>query len=532
MNIGFPSCTIDVYPYEGGPYSFTTNDGILLGCQTRKNLNDPNSGRFTITLAPGGPSGPNASPQWVDILRPMSLVVIGMQRLGRTRIVMIGYISSAVETTAWNAGRPVRRVVQVSGPDFSGMFNKANFYASILLNFSGGAAAVGGSNSLIINLQLGEQNVSIQAAASAWFNKIMAGKNGLLSHTNFAYQGGRVAFTDLMATLFSNYPNLDVEIPVGQNFSIMQGTWMDTFRSLYPYPWFECFVTTAQSGDYGQSAAASPITLSDPAYAPASPALVSRPLPLPVLHNPDSLQLDYSLWEALTTYTLDVPGAINTTLEFTDVEVKNLYAVNPIYLGTVNGYTNDGNAQWMYLFGTYLDAASLERYGYRPFIANLDWFADPTGNAAQKKPGIQEFQKAVGDVTLKAAGYFEPAPLMASAQLTTNLRPDIIPGNKLRCRIGRDSEDWVFYIAGVFHTYEFGAPSVTTLNLLRGLPASVYDDDSLLLDIHTGNAQRVDGQYQSGLPNGSGAPLKVLNIQNGQASTAALANVYSLPGQK
>jgi hypothetical protein len=40
----------------------------------------------------------------------------------------------------------------------------------------------------------------------------------------------------------------------------------------------------------------------------------------------------------------------------------------------------------------------------------------------------------------------------------------------------------------------------------------VYSNPALLLDIHIGNAERIDGEYKSGLPPGSPAHLKALSI--------------------
>src|SRR4051794_36175867 len=112
---GLPDCWVDIYPYEGGSFTFAGFNGTLHACQVAKNIRDPQTGTFALTLAPNGPFGPNANPQWIDILRPMSLVVIAMQRLGRAHIVMIGLVRRVVETEVWEAQQGVRRGLQVEG---------------------------------------------------------------------------------------------------------------------------------------------------------------------------------------------------------------------------------------------------------------------------------------------------------------------------------------------------------------------------------------------------------------------------------
>lgn len=535
MSVGLPNCFVDIYPYEGGSFTFQGFNGTLQAVTTDKNIWDPQSGTFTLTLAPNGPFGPNANPQWIDIIRPMSLTVITMQRLGRARVVMIGVIRTVQEQEIWQPGSGVRRGLVVHGKDFGHIFSQPNFFASLLFNFTKGAVLTAGG-ALGSILGLGTQNITLDQAAQAWYSKVMAGTSGLLSNMNFAYQGSRVSFNNLVSTFFGTYPNLKLEIPSAQNYAVMEGTWLDTFGALYPFPWFELFVTTAEPNDYGQAAAATPLQSTLPGIPQASPVLIARPSPIPVLSGAQGggFSIDMTLWNQLPIAILDSLPFVRGT-SFNDSDVKNLYAVVPTYLGTLLGGQNGDVTPLLYQAGVYVDSASIERYGYRPFVFNPNWFADPNGDVARSTSaggGIQAFVSIVGEIALKAASYFEPTPLMANLSISTNLRPDILPGIRLQFPPTKDNELWDFYITGVHHEWEFGGNSITSLELARGLPTDVYNDQDLMLAILSGNAMRQDGNYLAGLPAGSGAPLQNIGFNNGTDIASAISAVYNTPGLK
>lgn len=534
-SIGLPNCYVDIYPNEGGSFRISGNNGMLRECTVSKHIRDINSGTFTLLLAPGGPFGPNGRPAWQDIITPMSLVVIGMARGARARIVMIGVVRSVSQSENWtNDG--VDRPLMIAGRDFGYFFTMPNFYAQYLYQFSSGALLNPGL-SLGNVLALGTKNSTIVQTAQTFYNKIMAGTKGLLSNTNFDYQGSRVNFPSLMASKFEAFPNLKLDIPVGENFMIMQGAWSDTFRRLYPFPWFEFFIATSQN-DYGEGSAQTPISLSTGSMKPASPAVIARPMPFPAVTNSGtqysaSFNIDLSLWEQLPSYTLDTLGPISHVISFDDVEVRNLYVINPQPIGSVLGVQNGDITPFMYNFASWLDSESVERYGYRPFIANLSWFADPDGAAAKKNAGqLGPFQGMVADIALKSVSYFEPSPMMARGTLVTNLRPDIPIGVKFEFTPYKGDENWEFYVVGVDHRYAFGVESATTLTLERGLPSSVYSNSDTMKAMLTGNAMRKDGKYQIGLPSGAGKPLMPLNLNTAVSLTTELAKVYEGAGMQ
>jgi hypothetical protein len=542
MMTAYPSVFVNIYPNEGGPFSLNSMNGAILECITSKDIWDQSSGTFELTLAPGGPFGPNASPQWQDIITPMSLITIGMQRAGRSRVVLIGCVRRCRVTERWQVGEGVRRAVKVTGRDFSYIFNQTNYYAQQFLKFTSGAA-VGTDGALQLATQFGLKSQPPEQVAQRWFDAIMAGTTGLLAKMSFSTgpNSGRASFPDLMETLFQKYPNIQLEIPAAMNYMVVDGTWFDTLNQLFPFPWYEVFVATAESGEYGQTDAKAVVATPAPAMTPASPALICRVLPLPLLTNSSTTAnptfgIDMSAWNALPLFGLDA-GAIATDLEFGDDNVRNYFVLNPQIIGAMFGSSNANNAPFMYLFGCWFDSASIERYGYRPRIDNLPlWFADPDGAIAQQNAangnGIDAFQKLVGDLALKAVGFHEPAPLMANGGVTTNLRPDITVGSRFAASVDKTSALFEFYVRGVSHSFNFGGLSTTSLVLTRGLPQQVLNNTELMVALHTGDADRVSGEYTIGLPPGSGKPLEPLNLNTASDLIGDLAGVFDAPGQK
>jgi hypothetical protein len=244
-------------------------------------------------------------------------------------------------------------------------------------------------------------------------------------------------------------------------------------------------------------------------------------------------EMDFSLWDALPQFTLDTNGPVQSSLQFDDSEVRNFYVINPMWLSNQFGLTNDMQTPFTFLFASWADTASIHRYGYRPEISELHWFSDSNGIAAQGNAaagtGIQGFDTLVGDLALKKISHHEPTPNMARAAISTNLRPDIMPGNRFAYMPFKDAQQWDFYIEGVTHNWVFGGASTTTLALSRGLPDAVYNDDALMIALHTGNAQRINGQYVVGLPPGLGPPLQPVNYNNMAAITGGIAAIFAQP---
>ena len=116
-----PTCAVEIYSPTG---QVAYAGGGVRNLTVQKSVTSA-SGTFTFMLAPNGSDSPlNNLP---GIVIPMSTVLIGLQRGGRSNIVMVGVVTSAVESTQWTPNG-VQRQIQISGEDFSYWFNSYNYY--------------------------------------------------------------------------------------------------------------------------------------------------------------------------------------------------------------------------------------------------------------------------------------------------------------------------------------------------------------------------------------------------------------------
>jgi hypothetical protein len=219
---------------------------------------------------------------------------------------------------------------------------------------------------------------------------------------------------------------------------------------------------------------------------------------------------------------------------FSEAEVRNFYIINPLFFSNLFGVSNDQQAPFTYLFASWVDVASIHRYGFLPQISEVHWFSDPDGAAAKRLAAngqsLDTMELLVSALSLKMTSYFEPTALMARGTVTFNLRPDILIGNKITLQPFKDQEEWEFYIEGFTHSYTFGGAATTSLMLTRGLPLAVYQNSDLMLAIHTGNAMRQNGNYVVGLPPGLGAPLQPINVQTLEKELMAqISQVFATP---
>ena len=311
--VATPACFIEIYPFEGGVFTLSGSNAMLRSISVDKNIRG-GQGRFTALLAPGGPYGMNARPAWTDILTPLSLVVIGMQRAGAAQIVMIGVVRAVSDTEVWLPGQGVQRATQVIGADFGYFFSLQNYYTQSLLNATlGSPLGVAGA---LTAIDMGLRTGTPDTVGQAWYEKIMAGPQSLMASTTMNYRGQRVSFYDLMATWFQPYTQADIEIPLGDNFMTADGTWDQKFNEIFPFPWYEFFVLTAPIGTYPGQRTGLPVTMDAMPYAPpAAPQLVARVNPLPRLTNPGAanppnFQMDFGLWDALLENTLESGGPL------------------------------------------------------------------------------------------------------------------------------------------------------------------------------------------------------------------------------
>jgi hypothetical protein len=520
-----PRAYVQVYPHEGGIYAIES--GQLLACSTSKYLKQP-AGTFEFTLAPGGPNGPNVGPSWLDIITPMSFVMIGMSRGRFKQIVMLGVVTQTNESwifpTAPN--QPVRRTMSIRGMDIGYFFVHFSWYALTYINSTAAllGAAVGNDAagaSLGTEAGLGGYLTAgpPDQLGAAWYSKLMDGKQGVLSKSWLQYgKDNSVLFSDAVTVQFEKYLD-SLTVPFSFSF-IPEETWYQKFNKIFPFPWYEFFVMTAPSGFYDKALSttwnnvSSGTKFSMTGLGPDVTAqiyIIARVNPLPSLTaegTSDSIKfgsLIMNAWNSLITFPEDT-GLIATNEQFSEDEVRNFYIVNPTFMRSMLGQANDAVIPPVLNGAVAVDPASIHRYGFRPIYMETEWFADQAGNTAQT--GKLDFNKAYGNLIGKLAAQYEPVSLMMRADRTGPLRPDIVPGNKFTYRPLKDKVQapWTFYIEGVEHSYIFGGPSRTKISLSRGLPSDIYADSSdggVLQALHLGTAQRLNGEYKLGLPSSS-----------------------------
>jgi hypothetical protein len=559
------ACGIEVYPFEGGPYWIS--GGQIKSVTVSKTLQGGANGTFSIELAPGGPNGPESIPDWIQVITPASHVLIGMSRGADAAIVMDGVVALPSEDQVWQTNAQgestAARQQLIAGADFAWFFNTQNWY---MLSMYGLVAPNG------LRDQLGFLPIGLVPAISqglvgmgspvqigkTWFEKVMAGPGAMMGQTFVPYQGGdtRVPFNTLVSETMEQYPG--IYIPYTEQFLGLE-SWMAKFLDIFPWPWYEFFVTTAPSGTYALNVppagptvvtSGAPVTNPDgsvtlpestvttsaanvsvpgrtftmrdfPTALPAGPQLVARVNPVPRF-NFDPIattqsfivsDMDVSRWNTLPLHQLSGYGFYESHIEFTADEARNFYMLNPTAYQTTYGDNGSNVIPFPFKFLAVADPASVHRYGYRPANGTTRWMFDWNGTASQQAlaKGF-DVRETVVVLTAALASWWHPLPLMARGAVEIPLAPSVYVGTRWRYAPFKDGVLWDFYIEGVRHRFEFGGQSTTTLTLTRGLPTSVYADtstDGLLRNIYIGNARRQDGVYRVGLPAGTGQALQV-----------------------
>lgn len=515
----FVTSSVDIYTFEQGLFTF--KDNAVLSLKTSKFIKKP-YGEFEIHLAPETLTG-NLS--WSQIITPMSFVVIGLQRGGIADIPMVGIVRQVSETQTWTTDSAVRRVVLIRGADLGYFFNITDYYTLWYLA-ANQKAALGITADGLLSGDPGY-------IGSTWYNKIMAGK-GVYANTYFPYKGSQITFPAAFGQRFDLY---DVIIPYGDYFLGGNESWYEKFMQVFPFPFYEFFVTTMANGVYENTTGGTAFSATGlSSTRTATPVVVARLNPVPQLvastvsNVPNFIGIDSSAWQGLPAFDLQGSSPVISNAMFNESEVHNFYTINPLWLSGQNGQSNSNLAQFIFNYAVVVDDASINRYGYRPMMGNISWFADVAGGFAQS--GKVNLTQVMSTILARFCGYYEATPLMATAGVQTWLRPDIQIGCKFSYAPFKDGALWDFYIEGVEHTYTFGGPSKTVLSLTRGLPKTVYaanQANGLLFNIHQGNAQRINGAYQSGLPAGSAAYLHALAPTQFATWQGQLNHIYITP---
>lgn len=533
--IAGPQIFVEIYPHEGGAYAIQA--GQVLACMVDKDIKSP-AGSFEITLAPGGPNGPNVGPSWIDVITPMSFVMIGMSRGRYKNITMLGVVTTMQESWDFSTD-PVRRLLKVIGQDAGYFFSHFSWYALTFIN--GPAAAIGiqlgneaaGSLQSIISANANGTTAGLggfltqgspDEIGKAWYLDVMDGPKGILSRTWFDYGlNNSILFSDAVQVQFEKFVE-NVKILWSFSFISSEETWWQKFNKIFPFPWYEFFVITAPAGFYDTATSTSWNNVSSGQKfsmqglgenIQAQIYVIARVNPQPTLKataDKGSLTfsgIDTTGWDKLREFPEDLP-LLRTQEEFCEEEVRNFYVVNPVFMKSLLGQANDAVIPPMLGVAAAVDPASIHRYGFRPAYMETEWFSDPTGQIAQSSAAggsgsSSNFQQIFATLTARLASQYEPVSLMMRATRTGPLRPDIIPGSKFSYQPLKELKGlkWTFYVDGVNHSYVFGGPSLTTLRLSRGLPSDVYGDTTILEALHKGVAQRLNGVYQQGLPSSS-----------------------------
>lgn len=530
--IAAPQCFVEIYPYEGGQYQI--QGGQIITCKTRKSIGET-AGRFEILLAPGGPRGTNTQPSWTQVITPMSFVLIGMRRWQYANITMIGVVDEVAETQVWT-DQGVVRAIRVKGRDFGAFFEMFNYVALSFLGgilpstlIEGGVPAILGKNYLT-----GRPD----QIATNWYNTMMVGASGVLANTNVNWNGQELPVGICLADYFQPYP---AQIPYGTSFATREGSWINKLKAILNWPVYETFVTTAPVNQYPAQGGTGFTMQGLGALVVATPFIVGRLNPTPLITGTGSggsvslTGTDSTAWNALQLFQPD-SAFIENEIAFSMAEARNFYMVAPTWFATQWGGTNSGLMSWTLTYGGLYDATSIHRYGFRPEIMETEWFTDVSGSAAQQD-GSQLQQFAL-DVTLRMASWHHPQPLMARAMVQHPLRPDVLVGNRFRYApfkgtMAGAADTWDFYIEAIEHNYAFGRKSTTTMELCRGLPSDIYADGgagSLLFDILTGNAERIDGDYLPG--NEGGAGLQGWGISSAQSLANNVAQYFTVAQKK
>lgn len=546
--LAWPICSIDFYTFEGGNYSLIsspTNQQII-SCNVSHSIEG--GGHFSIELPPGGPNGIDSNPSWTTILTPMSTAIITMQRGQNSNVVMVGIIESIRESQSWQPHGSVIRTINIRGSDISIYFNRFNW---MMLAFLQGNTLLPASIAAAsLPALFGQPSGTPNQIANVWLTNIMFGPSGIVGKTYLNYQNKSIPISGAIYSSLENYPATD--IPYGENYMSEPISWADKFRQMLPYPVYETFWGTAPIGTWSLDALSPAGTIDSltgsafyskmlPNAIPSVPQMIARVLRFPdLITAPDANALvnlswtgaTNSLWNKLNLFQPVYSGFIHSSIEFGLNNLKNFYRINPTWMNTSFGNPSN-TTPFPVAYAGAADPASIHRYGYYPYMFLTRWWGDLNniGNQNNANP----IGEAVAAITSRLASYCEPLSLMANAAITFELRPDIFSGNRFQyAPFENGNEQWQFYIDGVSHNFRFGGPSTTSLSLTRGLPVSAYTNSSLLYNILQGNAQRLNGIYQSGVPAGLGQTLVGYTLagQSEAQVAAAIAQVYVTPQAK
>ena len=507
------NCTVDIYPYEVGStsgqpeaYTFSSTDKTygmqLINVSTRKNIYDANGGQFTINIVPGGPNGIEDVTTWTQIITPLSLVVISMQRGDAFGLPMIGVVHQVSEGQYWNNER-VYRTLKISGFDFTYFFSQFSYWNNLFLGaapvnqitsftstsaISGTPAQIGLAWYQNIFLKIlgavtfnasGNGNVSISAPSSETSVSIPAGTNAW----NYAQTTGNVtapSFTpvnlsDIFGYVFNEtvYSSNNYTIPFNSNLLTSEGTWYDKFKDFFQFPFYEFFVHVFPVENQLEFMTQQGTLVSDPLVTFSLNNIefgiyvVGRLNPFPylkLLEVPNNFTtLTYTsdtsvytvgmdLWNGLLNYTPD------SVLDYTTNEMTPLSDYDPSTMFSSEISFNLDEYYNFYLFNstafqTFNSAQfpNMPQYMNWPFIvddfsiARYGWRPLPyttTWYSNVFQDTAESYEADIGQFISILSSYYTPKPMMGNTIYSGPLRPDILPGQTFTYNPFKDTSNF------------------------------------------------------------------------------------------
>jgi hypothetical protein len=379
----------------------------------------------------------------------------------------------------------------------------------------------------------------------------------------------QVTFQNMISYVMSAY-DANVEIPTGANFLSVQNSWFEKFTGFFPFPYYEFFVTTYPTAILNQislpascnqniSYSNNPTTInvvagkdfSNTKMGGSQPTVVARLMPLPstsignqsstisVAQTYQPATVSTAYWDGLfdsqsaLDYLPPPDTFLDSSISFGTDEIANFYQIQPLQFASTFGIGPAVQAASVLMPMAY-DAYSNHRYGWKPYISNIEWLLS---NPTNKTITPTYTWEGIGYQLLgKITSYFEPTPVMAKASYRHVLMPSVFPGTKFKyypykgeSHNSYQNTEYEFYVEGVAHTFVFGGRSETTLTLSRGVPTYIWKDSQKSLELLTGALQRINGTHQAKASQSGDKYLLYASFVEAQKIANALSSTFSNP---
>ena len=495
--------------------------------------------------------GGNYSPNTLTaLITPMSVVTISLRRGNQEYPVFFGVVN-VIKESFMRSKKKVVRSISIAGTDLQ--FYLTNFAYFTLTWLGATANLIPGSVGFGKLVTTGIISGTPWYMGTAFFGIVAA---SYLQYTILNSGSGQYIFNDLINYCFGPFntnPATDAEIqanfPLLVNFYASEGSWWEKAKTFFPFPLYEMFFTTVlpttpsisevpiyptalntgipvplETTTSGKTVLVAPTAAEDintvtvdglnTTY-DVQNCFVARQLPFPQLRlttpnipasfveaaSANLLTLDISKLNALGEYIFSTTNPIMESNIFFDAsQARTFYLLDPRQISNWYGGKATNAETFMFIatsVGTAFDSVGLALYGYKPESVQVDWLAASLSSASSGQANSDQSLKILASsMLLTAIAYYNPTPLMAHGTIKIPLSPQILPGNKITLNPFKDGTTWTFYIEAVEHEYSFGEDSYTVLHISRGLPTSLYANSTFLIQLLTGQIERVNNQYQ------------------------------------